>query len=217
MKKRPVPLMDIYRALFGRWGPQHWWPGDTPLEISVGAVLTQNTNWRNVEKAIANLKKNRALNVRALEQAPAGKLAEWIRPAGYFNVKAKRLKAFIGTVRETSGYTMSRMAGIETGELRRILLETSGIGPETADSILLYAFERPVFVVDAYTRRMLTRHHWIAQNASYADIAELFTDALPNKTQLFNEYHALIVKLGKEHCKKNARCEGCPLEKWLPA
>ena len=209
--------MDIYRALFGRWGPQHWWPGDTPLEISVGAVLTQNTNWRNVEKAIANLKKNRALNVRALEQAPAGKLAEWIRPAGYFNVKAKRLKAFIGTVRETSGYTMSRMAGIETGELRRILLETSGIGPETADSILLYAFERPVFVVDAYTRRMLTRHHWIAQNASYADIAELFTDALPNKTQLFNEYHALIVKLGKEHCKKNARCEGCPLEKWLPA
>lgn len=209
--------MDIYRALFGRWGPQHWWPGDTPLEVSVGAVLTQNTNWRNVEKAIANLKKNHALSVRALERAPAGKLAEWIRPAGYFNVKAKRLKAFIGTVRKTSGYTMRRMAGIETGELRRILLETSGIGPETADSILLYAFERPLFVVDAYTRRMLTRHHWIARNASYADIAELFTEALPNKTQLFNEYHALIVKLGKEHCKKNARCEGCPLEKWLPA
>lgn len=200
-----------------RWGPQHWWPGETPLEVAVGAVLTQNTNWRNVEKAIANLKKNRALSVRALARTPAGRLAAWIRPAGYFNVKAKRLQAFIETVRKNSGYTLQKMGRLKTGALREILLGTHGIGPETADSILLYAFQRPVFVVDAYTRRMLERHHWIADHATYDEVAALFTTSLPRKSRLFNEYHALIVKLGKEHCRKKALCRGCPLEKWLPA
>lgn len=215
--KRQAPLMEIYRALFRRWGPQHWWPGDTPLEVSVGAVLTQNTSWRNVEKAIANLKQNCALNIRALAETPAEKIAEWIRPAGYFNVKARRLKSFIETVRKTSGFNLKKMAGIRTPALREILLATNGIGPETADSILLYAFGRPVFVADAYTRRMLERHQWIGRDASYDEIAKVFTDALPKKTQLFNEYHALIVKLGKEHCRKNPKCAGCPLEKWLPS
>jgi len=217
MKNSKLPAKAVYRALFKRWGPQHWWPGETPLEVAVGAVLTQNTNWRNVEKAIANLKKSGALNVRSLSQMPAKTLAGRIRPAGYFNMKARRLKAFIETVRKTSGFTMKKMEQIETGTLRGILLNTNGIGPETADSILLYAFGRPVFVVDAYTRRMLERHRWTDEGAAYDDIASLFTESCPRDSSLYGEYHALIVKLGKEHCRKRALCEGCPLEQWLPS
>jgi endonuclease-3 related protein len=205
-----------YDALLARWGEQHWWPAKTRLEMILGAILTQNTAWTNVEKAIANLRKNGALDLDTLETASVDRIAEWIRPAGYFNQKAGYIKAMIDAIRHRFGGSLDKLFTLDTPTLRKELLSWKGIGPETADSILLYAGKRPVFVVDAYTKRVCSRHGWCNQKASYNEIARLFTDNLPEDVQLFNEYHALIVRLGKEHCNTTPKCAGCPLEPLLP-
>jgi endonuclease-3 related protein len=201
-----------YDALFARWGEQHWWPGDTRLEMMLGAILTQNTAWINVEKAIENLRKSGAVDLDTLEKAAVEQIAEWIRPAGYFNQKARYIRAMIETIRARFDGSLDKLFALDTPTLRNELLSWKGIGPETADSILLYAGKRPVFVVDAYTKRFLSRHGWCDLKASYDEIAKLFTDNLPRDEQLFNEYHALIVRLGKEYCNTKPKCKGCPLE-----
>ncbi len=208
-------VKEAYDALYARWGAQHWWPGDTRLEMMLGAILTQNTAWTNVEKAIANLRMAGALQLRVLESASAEQIAEWIRPAGYFNQKANYILVMVSSISERFDGSLNKLFALDTPTLRRELLSWKGIGPETADSILLYAGKRPVFVVDAYTRRFLTRHGWCRESTSYQEIAGLFMDNLPEDAPLFNEYHALIVRLGKEHCRTKPRCEGCPLEKYL--
>ena len=207
-------IQQAYDALFARWGEQHWWPAQSPLEMMLGAILTQNTAWTNVEKAIANLREHDALNFHALERVSLEQLAEWIRPAGYFNQKADYIKNMIETLRERFGGSLSRLFALDTPALRNELLSWKGIGPETADSILLYAAKRPAFVIDTYTKRFLSRHGRCDPNASYNSVAKLFTDTLPEDVQQFNEYHALIVQLGKEHCKAQPECNGCPLEKF---
>lgn len=206
-------LNTIYKRLFGYFGPQDWWPGDSSFEVMVGAVLTQNTNWRNVEKAIDNLKRAGVLSFAGMSSLPVALLAEYIRPAGYFNVKADRLQNLLGLIREQYGGRVENMFAEDTEALRRALLSVKGIGPETADSILLYGAERPVFVVDAYTYRILVRHDVIPEEFGYAEIQEYCMDSLEPDTKMFNEYHALLVCAGKEFCKKNKpRCQGCPLE-----
>jgi len=191
-------LPEIYERLLEQYGPQNWWPARTRAEMMIGAVLTQNTAWTHVEKALSNLRKHSALNFQTLEKTPVPRLIEWIRPAGYFNQKAGYLKNLAALV--TEHQSLARLFRQETAELRRRLLAVKGIGPETADSILLYAAKRPVFVVDAYTRRLLSRHGYPKQAvASYNDIAVLFTRALPPDVQLYNEYHALIVRWAKDN------------------
>lgn len=182
----------------------------------MGAVLTQNTNWGNVEKAIANLKREKALNARTLHEMSHKKLASLIRPAGYFNVKAERLKHFLTFLSNHYKGSMKRMKAEDLPGLREELLGVNGIGPETADSILLYALEKPVFVIDAYTKRVLQRHGVVTEKATYHDLQELFHNNLDHDAELFNEYHALLVMLGKDHCKPRPRCEGCPLEGTSP-
>lgn len=209
-------LLKIYNKLFSFYGPQHWWPGDTPFEIAVGAILTQNTNWANVEKAIDNLKAANALNPKRLMEMPVEKLALLIRPAGYFNIKAKRLKAFVEFLMNNYKGSMKKMRQEETNSLRKKLLSVNGIGPETADSILLYALDKPVFVIDAYTRRVLSRHKIMDFNASYDEYQRLFHEELDEDVSLFNEYHALFVKVGKEFCRPRPRCNNCPLNQNLP-
>ncbi|MDA8242320.1 MAG: endonuclease III domain-containing protein [Nitrospiraceae bacterium] len=205
-------LSLIYKKLYRAFGPQHWWPGETPFEVAVGAILTQNTNWGNVEKAIANLRNERKLNAAALHGLPTGRLASLIRPAGYFNIKAKRLKHFVDfLVREYHG-SMAKMKKEEVDVIREKLLDVNGIGPETADSIILYALEKPVFVIDAYTKRVLSRHNILDHDSSYDKFQQLFHRNLGKDVQLFNEYHALIVSVAKKHCKTKPICAGCPLE-----
>jgi endonuclease-3 related protein len=210
------PLREVFDALFERFGPQHWWPGRTRFEMCVGAILTQNTAWTNVERAIANLRAAKVLSPRALHDVDLKSLAERIRPAGYFNVKAKRLRAFTAMLVDDFGGSLDKLFELPTDALRERLLAVNGIGPETADCILLYAARRPVFVVDAYTRRFTSRHGWAHEHTGYDALATIFSNALPRDEKLFNEYHALIVALGKEHCRTKARCEGCPLRKFLP-
>lgn len=205
-------LNEIYQLLFERFGPQHWWPGDTPFEIIVGAILTQNTNWANVEKAIANLKSADCLTPEKLHNLEVAPLAQLIRPAGYFNIKAERLKSFVSWLFENYNGELRNLQGLRTEDLRAQLLAVKGIGNETADSILLYALARPVFVVDAYTARTAVRHGLIEPGADYEQLRELFQSNLPEDVQLFNEYHALLVRLGKQFCKPRAQCLGCPLE-----
>jgi endonuclease-3 related protein len=204
-------LKEIYDLLYKRFGPQDWWPGDTPFEVIVGAILTQNTNWTNVEKAIINIKNADLLTPEKLHHIDITKLAALIRPAGYFNIKAKRLKNFLDWFFENYDGKLVNLEKVRTSELREQLLSVKGIGPETADSILLYAFNRPVFVVDAYTARSCARHQLINEDADYHQIQETFESNLPCDTQLFNEYHALIVNLGKNYCKPTPKCEECPL------
>ena len=206
-------LTEIYNRLFNYFGPQSWWPGDTPFEIMVGAVLTQNTNWNNVEKTIDNLKGVELLSFERLFELPVGLLAEYIRPAGYFNIKANRLQNLLAMIKEQYDGSLDAMMEEETETLRHALLSVNGIGPETADSILLYAAERPVFVVDTYTYRILLRHNFIPDDFNYDEMQEFFMDNLERKVGLFNEFHALLVCVGKEFCKKSVpRCKGCPLE-----
>ena len=205
-------LLEIYNRLYGHFGPQHWWPGDTPFEIAVGAILTQNTNWGNVEKAITNLKKEKKLSARALHATTRKELASLIRPAGYFNIKAGRLKHFIDFLAGHYNGSMKKMRVEETMSLRERLLNVNGIGPETADSILLYALEKPVFVIDAYTKRILSRHKLVSEKVVYHDLQDIFHEDLPQDVKLFNEYHALFVMLGKDFCRPKPRCEGCPLQ-----
>ena len=209
--------MALYRALYRSYGPQHWWPGDTPFEVMAGAVLTQNTAWGNVEKAIANLKRERLLTPSRLTGVSSKKLASLIRPSGYFNIKTRRLKNLLVLVRNRYRGNLKRMFADDPESLRASLLGVNGIGPETADSILLYAAKKPFFVVDAYTRRILYRHGFISNNAHYHEVQRLFTENLPKDTRLYNEFHALIVKAGKERCRKrNPLCSKCSLESLLP-
>ena len=205
-------LSEIYSKLYKSFGPQHWWPGETPFEISVGAILTQNTNWTNVEKAIRNLKENKVLTAGRLHKLQTKKLASLIRSSGYFNVKAKRLKCYLSYLFNHYNGSLALMRKGDTQPLKKELLSVNGIGPETADSILLYALEKPVFVIDAYTRRVLKRHSLASDDMTYHELQGLFHEALPVDVQLYNEYHALFVKLGKEYCRPKPRCEGCPLE-----
>jgi endonuclease-3 related protein len=205
-------LTEIYRLLFERFGPQHWWPGETQFEIIVGAILTQNTNWANVEKVIANLKSANLLSPEKLHNVEVSQLAELIRPAGYYNIKAKRLKNLLDWFFENYDGKVSELENVDTERLRTELLAVRGVGRETADSILLYALNREVFVVDAYTARVAVRHGLIEPEADYEQLRELFQSNVPQETELFNEYHALLVKVGKEFCRPKVRCAGCPLE-----
>jgi len=212
MKTMPEKLTLMYKKLYASFGPQHWWPGETPFEIAVGAILTQNTNWGNVEKAIVNLKDADVLKPAALHDMSHERLAALIRPAGYFNIKAKRLKNFIGLLMNEYHGSMSKMAKEDLRSIRKKLLSVNGIGPETADSIILYALEKPVFVIDAYTKRVLSRHNILDHDASYDAFQALFHLKLNKDISLFNEYHALFVRLAKENCRTKPLCAGCPLE-----
>jgi len=202
----------MYRRLYAAFGPQHWWPGETPFEVAVGAILTQNTNWSNVEKAIANLKNAGVLDPSALHGMSHEALAALIRPAGYFNTKAKRLKNFIAFLINEYRGRMSGMKKEDLPALRKKLLSVNGIGPETADSIILYAVEKPVFVIDAYTKRVLSRHTILEHEGSYDTYQTFFHSTLKSDVGLFNEYHALFVRLAKTHCRTKPFCSGCPLE-----
>ena len=225
---KPRELPGVYRTLRKEFGPQHWWPGETPFEVTVGAILTQNTAWSNVETAIANLKRAGKLSPRALRRISKKQLAGLIRPAGYFNIKTDRLKHFIQFLFNEYGGDVRRMSREEGGRLRDKLLNVKGIGPETADSILLYACQKHFFVIDAYTKRIFSRHRLIdprppqGLNRSYEEWQEFFTRALAHKVRgdrkkiaLYNDFHAQIVHLGKFFCKSKPRCEICPLRSYL--
>lgn len=250
---RQNQIRTYYHALFHAWGPQHWWPAQSPFEVIVGAYLTQNTAWTNVEKALANLRSARLLGVRGIRRASLAELERLIRPAGYFRQKAKRLKLFVGFLDEKYQGSLTKLFAQPTEKLREEILNLHGVGPETADSILLYAANHPVFVVDAYTRRILARHEVLPEKAAYDEIRELLERALapvagsvadsdagnqhlaaglrgaahpPSAmstakrtalAQVYNEMHGLIVGVGKNYCRKSqARCDGCPLQKFLP-
>jgi endonuclease-3 related protein len=210
--RRVNATLRIYDALHKAFGPQHWWPGETPFEVIVGAILTQNTAWGNVEQAIDNLKAARLLSIEGLSRAPGQKIAQLVKPSGYFNQKAVKLKAFIDFLHCEFGGSLARMGRVHTPELRQKLLAVHGIGPETADSILLYAFDRPAFVVDAYTIRIFSRHKLIPEKTTYHDTQRFITTHVPKSVRLYNEYHALLVRLGKEFCRKTPKCESCPLQ-----
>jgi endonuclease-3 related protein len=247
-------IRTYYRALFHAWGPQHWWPAQSRFEVIVGAYLTQNTAWTNVEKALENLRAARLLSVKGIRQTPLAKLERLIRPSVYFRQKAQRLKTFIDFLDRQYGGSLTKMFARPSGELRKELLDLNGVGPETADSIMLYAGNHPVFVVDAYTRRILARHAILPSEAPYDEIRELFESALAplamadpdsgndgNQTftagirgaahppsamsaakrtalvQVYKEMHGLIVGVGKNYCNKSQpRCDGCPLQCFLP-
>ncbi|HEY3226294.1 MAG TPA: endonuclease III domain-containing protein [Planctomycetota bacterium] len=208
-------LLAYYRDLHRRYGPQRWWPADTPFEVMVGAILTQNTAWTNVEKAIAALKTFGLLDPNRILETDEETLGLAIRPAGTFRVKARRLRAFVRWFVDR-GADLRKIRALGRPKLREELLGIPGIGRETADSILLYAFDLPTFVVDRYAWRVLTRHALVPEDAGYDEMKELFEESLGPDRKLFNEFHALIVKVGKEHCRTTARCEGCPLEARLP-
>ena len=211
-------LAIYYDALFRAHGPQHWWPGRTRFEVIVGAILTQNASWLNVEHALAELRREKLLRAAAIEGIPLAQLARLIRSSGYFRQKARKLKAFTRFLREQFHGSLDKLFATPTAELRERLLAVHGIGPETADSILLYAGKHPVFVVDAYTRRILERHGLAKGNDTYEEIRGRFEQSLPSSPPLFNEYHALIVHTGKHFCRKGKpECEGCALRPFLPS
>lgn len=210
-------LMEAYERMLAKFGPQHWWPGDSPFEIMVGAVLVQNTSWRNVEHAINNLREAGVMELHALYQVPPAELAELIRPAGYYQLKTKRLRNLLRFLVEQHDGSLESMFSTSLDSLREQLLAINGIGPETADAILLYAGGLPTFVVDTYSHRILARHGWLDYDASYTDIKEYFESALPEDAALYNEYHALLVRVGKDYCKRTSpNCEACPLAEMLP-
>jgi endonuclease-3 related protein len=213
-----MTLQWVYERLYGHFGPQHWWPGETPFEVMVGAILTQNTAWTNVEKAIANLRANIALSARAIVATPQPQLAEWLRPSGYFNVKAERLQSFCRWLLEPC--RRQQLEQLATDELRHALLSVKGVGRETADDMVLYAFDRPVFVIDAYTRRLFSRLGLITGEDGYETLRALVEEAFgrsQEQTALFNEFHALIVAHAKEYCRKRPLCRGCPLARRCPS
>ncbi len=205
-------LLEIYRRLYEAYGPQGWWPGETPFEVIVGAILTQQVGWRNVEKAIENLKAEGLMAPDALARAPVEEIAALIRPTGYYNQKARKLKAFLEFLATRHRGDIDELFALPVQRLRAELLSVPGIGAETADSIVLYAAGKPSFVVDAYTRRILARLGLIEGREAYEEIRELFMETLPADVRLYNEYHALLVRHGKERCRKNnPRCTDCPL------
>ena len=205
-------LMDMHKAMGRHFGPLNWWPGETPFEIMVGAILTQNTNWKNVEKAIANLKTAGMLDPKSIDALDRSVLAELIRPAGYYNVKSVRLKAYVRWFVERFDGDAAAMAECNRHSLREEVLAIKGVGRETADSILLYACNMPTFVVDRYTWRILCRHLLVNIEDDYEALQQFFTDHLSKEISLYNEYHAQLVNVGKEFCRPKARCAGCPLE-----
>ena len=212
----PTPRA-YYDTLLAAHGPQHWWPGRTRFEIIVGTILTQNTSWTNVERAIRNLRAARLLSPRAIRRVRYTRLAQLLRPSGYFRQKTKTLKSFINFLYSSYSGSLSRLFATPTTVLREQLLDVRGIGPETADSILLYAGKHPVFVVDAYTRRILQRHGHAHPKLAYDEVRTMFESALPADQQLFNEFHALIVHVGKNFCRpSNPLCPECPLSRFLP-
>ena len=218
----PLPAQPVlrtyYDALFAAHGPQHWWPGRTRFEVIVGAILTQNTSWTNVERAITALRKEKLLTVNAVERVSQRQLARLIRSSGYFRQKARKLKEFVRFLRSQYHGSLTNMFETPTATLREQLLAIHGIGPETADSILLYAGNHPAFVVDAYTRRILERHRVANGKEPYQAIRQLFESNLPPDAKLFNEYHALLVHTGKHFCRKREPdCAHCPLKPFLPA
>jgi len=211
-KKRQKSIINkAYHLLYKVYGPRHWWPADTSFEVAVGAILTQNTGWSNVEKAISNLKKERLLSPKRLYNLKPKRLARLIRPCGYFNIKTARLKSFLDFLFKKYKGDISRMRGIGTDKLRQELLGVNGIGQETADSILLYALDRPSFVIDAYTRRLTNCFGLTKDKATYEQVQLLFTEHLPRNRRLFNEFHALIVEHGKSICRPRPLCERCVL------
>ncbi len=215
MFDRKTILLDLYDRLYEALGPRHWWPGDSPFEVAVGAILTQNTAWRNVEKAIGNLKAERLLSPDALQNLPVQDLAAIIRPAGYYNIKAGRLKHFLDFLFRENAGDLDRLLAQDLDTLRSKLLSINGIGPETADSILLYAGNKPTFVVDTYTKRILSRHGLIPEEVSYDEVRDFFMDCLEPDVAMFNEYHALLVHLGHAFClKTKPKCSECPAKGW---
>ena len=213
-KNDATSLLQWYQACRRRFGHQQWWPGETPFEIMVGAILTQNTNWTNVEKAIAGLKKADLLSIPALSSAAPGRIAEVIRPVGYFNLKAERLKYFVNWLMKKCGGDLDRLGNADCRALRSDLLTVKGIGPETADSILLYALGQLTFVCDAYTGRILFRHGMIEPRTSYAETQTLFESHLPDEIDLYQDFHAQLVQVGKHHCRRRAQCNHCPLNEF---
>jgi endonuclease-3 related protein len=205
-------LMNIYRKLYQAYGPRDWWPAETSFEVMVGAILTQNTSWRNVEKAIQKLKGKGVLNPEGIHHLKKTQLASLIKSSGYYRIKTDRVKAFVNFLFEEFDGDLKRMGRERLGELREKLLGVNGIGPETADSILLYGLKKSIFVVDAYTKRILSRHKMISENTAYEEVQKLFMEHLPLDEKLFNEYHALLVHLGRTVCKKIPRCDICPLK-----
>ncbi len=204
-------LSDIYERLLEHYGPQHWWPADSPFEVMVGAVLVQSTAWRNVEHAIGNLKAAGSMSPAAIRDMSHESLEQLVRPSGFYRVKARRLRSLCEYLGESYLDSIEAMSDRPTGELRRELLNVYGVGEETADDILLYAFNRPVFVVDAFTRRIFHRLGRCSQDSSYGDLQQMFHDNLPGDAALFNEYHALIVRHGNTTCRKRPDCDNCPL------
>jgi endonuclease-3 related protein len=206
-------LTEIYRLLLVSYGPQHWWPADTPFEVIVGAILTQSAGWGNVEKAISNLKQARVMTPASLRKLPLDKLAKLIYPSGYYNAKALKLKAFVEHLKEAHQDSLEKLFSLDIIRLRSELLNIHGIGPETADSIILYAAHKPIFVIDAYTRRILSRLWLSPSRDDYPAFQALFMDNLPADEKLFNEYHALLVRHGKKVCKKTPLCDNCCLRR----
>jgi endonuclease-3 related protein len=204
--------MQIHNLLLAAYGRQGWWPGSGRFETVLGAILTQNTNWANVEKALNKLKAANALDADKMHHMDHDTLAQLIRPSGYYNIKARRLKNFLNWLYENYDGNLDALANMSVYSLREELLSVKGIGRETADSIILYAFDKPVFVIDTYTARVLIRHGLIDQEADYEQLRDLFESSLPADTKLYNEYHALLVQVGKKHCKPKPKCQGCPLE-----
>lgn len=241
---RTASLLRYYVAMLRRYGPQNWWPAESHFEVIVGAYLTQNTNWTNVERAMANLRRARALSVKGIRELPLARLQQLVRPSGYFRQKAIKLKTFIRFLDKNYSGSLDRMFAQPTDKLRAELLALNGVGPETADSILLYAGNHPVFVVDAYTRRILERHKLITARTKYEEIRALMEQAVTGAdpqslvttngsdprhpvsrisrmsrselAQHYNELHALIVRVGNQYCRKTAKCEECPLREFLP-
>lgn len=203
-------LLDLYQGMLDAYGPQQWWPADSAFEVAVGAILTQNTNWTNVERAIDNLRVADVLSLDAVLQLPESDLAELIRPSGYYNIKARRLRALCEFLNETGG--LDGLARRPVSEAREALLSVKGVGPETADDILLYAMDLPVFVIDSYTRRLLSRHGLASGDEGYEALREGFESVLPADVVLFKQYHALIVQHAKAACRKRPECEGCCLQ-----
>ncbi|GAB6039085.1 endonuclease [Fundidesulfovibrio butyratiphilus] len=213
---RRATLLDMYHAMLQANGPRGWWPAKTPFEVMVGAVLTQNTAWKGVVKAMDNLASEGLLRPQALAALTEDELAERIRPAGYFRVKAKRLRALLGYLESACDFDLDALAGRDTRALREELLAVKGVGPETADSILLYALNRPSFVADAYTRRILSRHGLLPEDASYDELRDYFQDVLEPDVALYNDFHAQIVGVGHHFCKaRTPLCDPCPLRPWL--
>lgn len=216
MSSSSLILLEVYDRLNGHFGPLHWWPAQSPFEVLVGAVLTQNTNWRNVEKAIETMKQAGVFSFHGLLNLTEQELAGHIRSSGYYNLKARRLKNLLEMIDRDFGGDLAQLFAANTDTARRALLEVKGIGPETADSILLYGGGHPVFVVDTYTHRILSRHSLIPEDCDYQFIQELFMDNLTNDAEVFNQYHALLVSTAKRYCKKKEpQCRRCPLEPML--